>query len=438
MQHAELVTGIKKVSEALEQSGLRDALAPGDNPDTELLLDALRRYAIAASSYTSAEETVADLLGLAELDSSSAWARLLSGGGARAHFHERIGFVTRHLPRFVELLEEAADVQRSAETFCVTVVGDGGLGITSDRLVTIVNSLTSLYRGCAQIDDLAPGELALVSCDAGSDTLLWFEGEAEVLGSVRALLTSAFRWLALYREQALEERIERARDELPAIEKLHQLVMEDAIDPEVASIVERDLLLGLLAFFDAGALIPEMEEDMARDPRDIVHIASTDDVAEVDDSGLEEVTAEIEQLDESLGPPPAEEVIELEPGSVEISDEESSARLAQVELVDGGTERISGDLLGVELIDAASDETAGDPADGLLVDGGTERIALEDLVEGAPDEGEPIDEAMDDDGVIEVLDEVVDLDDERLDVVDGEMSEIDEAPEIQTEGPWVD
>ena len=436
MQHAELVTGIKKVSEALEQSGLREALAPSDNQDTELLLDALRRYAIAASSYTSAEETVADLLGLSELDSSSAWARLLSGGNARAHFYDRIGFVTHHLPRFVELLEESAEEQGNEETFCVTAVGDGGRGITCERLVTIVNSLTALYRGCAEIDGFAPGEVALVSCDAGNDTLLWFEGEPEVLASVRSLLTSAFRWLALYREQALEERIERARDELPAIDKLHQLVMDDEMDLEVASALEQEVLIALLAFFDAGALIPEMEEDMARDPREIVQ-TPMHDVDEIDDdSGLQEVTAEIEQLDESLMPPGSEEVIELEPGSVEISDEASSAGLIDEEIGDEEVvdddelepgEEVEDPLVDEALVEEELDEMAAELVDEDSADdvSATVQLTASELV------AEPTD-----DGVLEVDGEVVEVD--ALDVESLESPEVDDEPEIKTEGPWVD
>jgi hypothetical protein len=269
MRHAQLVEGIKRVTEVLEDCGLREALGP-EKPDAETLLEALRRYAIAAASFRAAESTVVELLGLAELDSSVVWARLLTGGPARAHYHDRIGFVTHHMPRFLELLEESrADVDH-AGALHVMVVGDGGLGLAERKLVTIANSLGMLYRACSRAHGLGVDDLHLVSLECSHDTYLIFDGVAAGIAYVKELLVAAFRWLALYREEHLENRIQLAKDALPIARGIEELRRRGAIDRDEAARLEQEVLLALLAFFDAGALIPEMEADIRTSPRDIV------------------------------------------------------------------------------------------------------------------------------------------------------------------------
>jgi hypothetical protein len=362
MQHAQLINGIKIVIEALEVSGLREALAPRHDEHTELLLASLRKYAIAASAYSAAEQIVADLLGLAELDSSSVWAKLLGGGTARAHYHDRVAFVTHHLPRFVELLEESSQAPPSGEQMlCVTVVGTER-GLSASRLVTVVNSVTRLYRASASLHGMDVEDLMLVSLDGGDDNMLWFEGQASAITWVKELLTHSFRWLALYREVAhIEARIELAKNNLPTIQTIRDLCARGNLSTDEAEELEHQVLLGLLAFFDAGALIPEMAEDSHQDPRDIVNSSHPplvalgsspdldavlteiadlpehhgDDGEEMSDD-LEEVSADdLVSEDDVLsdddavtddarsqdGPVGEEAVIELEPSAVEISDE---------------------------------------------------------------------------------------------------------------------
>jgi hypothetical protein len=324
MQHAQLINGIKTVTEALELSGLRDALAPSNSEDTELLLASLRKYAIAASGYSSAEVTVADLLGLAELDSSTVWAKMLGGVGAREHYHDRVAFVTHHLPRFVEVLEESSETPPSGDnTICVTVVGSDR-GLSTTRLVTIVNSVSGLYRASADLNGLKVADLMLVSVDSSDDDLLWFEGNVEAVNWVKELLTSAFRWLALYREEGeLEDRITAAKANLPTIQTINELAKRGNISADEASEMEHQVLLGLLAFFDAGALIPEMAEDLQQDPREIVNSSRPSDVANLGSGrALDAVLSEIEGMpDEPESLVGEEAIIELEPSAVEISDE---------------------------------------------------------------------------------------------------------------------
>ncbi len=292
MQHAQLIGGIRRVTEALEASALREALNPREGLPADVLLDALRRYAIEAARFTSTEQTVADLLGLSELENTSVWARLLADDHAREHFFDRVGFVTHHLPRFVELLEESGQAHDDRLSICVTVVGDGQHGMLTSRVITVVNSLASLHGTVRAIHGLAPTELSLVSMDAGEDTQLWFDGDLEGLMHLKGLLIKAFRWLALYREEELEERLERARDNLPTIAYIRELAADGTLDQDEATGLEHDLLLALLAFFDAGAIIPEMERDHQQPPREIV----TPPPPAAQPKAMQEVTAEIEDL----------------------------------------------------------------------------------------------------------------------------------------------
>jgi len=336
MQHAQLIDGIKRVTKALEFSALRDALTPDTSDDAAPLLEALRRYAIAASNYTSTEETVADLLGLSELNTSTVWAKLLDAGSPRSHYYERIGFVTHHLPRFVELLEESSDGLPSGnQTLCVTIVGSES-GLLTSRLITIVNSVTTLYRTCASVNGIQIDDLVLVSVDINDDSQLWFEGEEQAVEWLKEVLTNAFRWLALYRERAqLQERIEAAKNNLQIIQRVHDARNQGSMSGDEANEIEHDLLVGLLAFFDAGALIPEMEHDLSQTPREIVRSSVPPASSRKDPEELNAIMSEIEELAEVEQPPrrrddasspgdeapPIEAVITLEEDSVEISEE---------------------------------------------------------------------------------------------------------------------
>lgn len=325
MQHAQLIGGIKRVTEALDKSGLHDALDPRGELPADLLLDALRRYAIAAAGFTSTQETVAELLGIADLENTAVWARLLADEDTRHHYYDRVGFVTSHLPRLVALLEESRQAPDEQLAIGVIAVGtDGGHGLLTGRLVTIVNSLTSLHVTSGALNGLPPSQLKLTSVDTGEDTALWFEGEAVGLGHLKQLLVEAFRWLALYREEGLEQRLERARDKLPIIEHIRALVADGTLDPDEATRLEQNILLALLAFFDAGAIIPEMERDIQQHPRDIVTPPPPSVVPggpRASQPSFAEVADEIADLPdrgekETVPPQPGSEaVIELEPGA---------------------------------------------------------------------------------------------------------------------------
>ncbi|MCA9619826.1 MAG: hypothetical protein KC731_12455 [Myxococcales bacterium] len=334
MQHARLIGGIKRVTAALEESGLREALGGSEPTDPERLLEALRRYSIAAARYDLGESTVADLLGLSELENSSVWARLLSDDAARRHFHERVGFVTHHLPRFVELLEETTTVPSPEATLCVSIVGEETQrGVAVSRVVTVINCLERLYEVGMDAHGLVSGELRLVSLDdAGADTLLWFEGDAAALQPLKETLTVAFRWLALYDEGELEERLQVAAQQLPLVARIHGLARTDTFDDDEADLLEHEVLMGLLAFFDAGALIPEMAQDLRRDPRAIV--TPPPPPVAIGEDPLSKLAREIEQLAdrESSAPPPSappssDPVIELAPESVELLDDDLADEL---------------------------------------------------------------------------------------------------------------
>lgn len=333
MRHAQLVEGIRRVTDVIEDSGLREALGP-ERPDAEKLLEALRRYAIAAAGFRAPESTVVDLLGLGELDSSVVWARLLTGGPARAHYHDRIGFVTHHLPRFLELLEESrADVDHDS-ALQVTVVGDDAVGLSEGKLVTITNSLGVIYRACSRVNGLAVDELRLLSLECAHDTYLVFDGVAAGVAYVKELLVAAFRWLALYREEHLEHRIQLAKDALPIARGIEQLRRRGAIDRDDAARLEQDVLIALLAFFDAGALIPEMEADIRASPREIVETvrprgSSAPPMPELD-ALADEIAALAEPsapfLDEPSAPLPddatRESVIDIDDDALDFDDDD--------------------------------------------------------------------------------------------------------------------
>src|SRR5690606_5529221 len=127
-----------------------------------------------------------------------------------------------------------------------TVVGDGKLGLAERKLVTIANSLGVLYRATSRVHGLNVDDLSLVSLECSHDSYLVFDGVAAGIAYVKELLVAAFRWLALYREEHLEHRIQLAKDALPIARGIEQLRRRGAIDRDEAAHLEQEVLIALL------------------------------------------------------------------------------------------------------------------------------------------------------------------------------------------------
>lgn len=325
MRQGRLAEAIQRVTEVLEETEMRDALS-GEAPDPERLLEALRGFSLAAAAFDEPEALVLDLLGLGELASSSVWARLLAGGEARRHYHERLAFVSHHLPRFVELLEETGPDVTPERTLEVTLVEETA-GASATTVVTVVNAVNTLYRTCAQLAEREAMPLALVHCDTHGEAVLLFDGEEDIVGATKAVLIAAYRWLALCQHEALEQRIELARGSLPTSAGIEARLQDGTLTADVADAVDRGVMLALLAFFDAGAIIPELDASVIQSPREVVSQRPRDIPRHSQPPLFSDLASEIASLDSSPGLPPSEHqtkhdsIIELEPSSVELTDE---------------------------------------------------------------------------------------------------------------------
>ena len=90
------------------------------------------------------------------------------------------------------------------------------------------------------------------------------------------------------------------------------------ISADEANEMEHDVLVALLAFFDAGALIPEMERDIKDNLREVVTSLPPRHHSNPE---FEAVMSEINNLDDDEVIPGEDSVIELDSNAVEMLDD---------------------------------------------------------------------------------------------------------------------
>jgi hypothetical protein len=304
MLRSELAAGTNAILKAIEESGLplavRSILEREKESNTEQLLASFSRYMQLYQSFGSVERSIVDILGLETLHNMKFWASMLSADSARGHHeamavYHRLDFAQQHLPRLLALIRRETDEPLTREpekkrdkgvnAILTAVVIEDKRRSSPLRLVNLLESIDGLYSACATIIGEKGGDLAVTSCDSGSDKSFDFLGAAEIVECVKEVILSFWNKVVYFREDKTGKRLEVIADALPILDRISELKDKGKIEPERAELLKRQVIGSITKFAAAGVTIPEIAQFTVFNPRQLMKpepkllVASTEDAA---------------------------------------------------------------------------------------------------------------------------------------------------------------
>jgi len=193
-------------------------------------------------------------------------------------FARRIRFNINEVPKIINLLERDVDryatekvveKARNRAVLSTLVIEERGFS-SPERICMLMTSVKLLYDVCAEIDQVSPKDLCVISCDSGSDKSFDFLGVAKIIEQIRKIILDLWDRVVFYREKKLETHLDLLSKSLPIIERIDSLEKCGTLGPEQAGKMRRDISLGVGKFIDSGAVIPEMEERSTVSPRQLM------------------------------------------------------------------------------------------------------------------------------------------------------------------------
>lgn len=272
LKEANIRMVIRGQNAARPDQGSKDA-ADGDN-----MIESHRKWSQASDRFDDTARLLIRTLGLDFLFSDQFWRNAIAKSEPVLNRREYFAFqfFTEKVETFVNLLRQEFDVHADREeqggqpdndVFIVLLVEDSGHSSPA-RISMLMESVQSLYDVCAELEGEARADLSVVSCDSGSDKSFDFLGVAKVMEQVRKIVLDLWDRVIFYREKKLDARLQLLAKSLPVIERISEL--EDRLGPEQAEKLRRDVLGGVKKFFEAGAVIPEMEKASSFSPRQLM------------------------------------------------------------------------------------------------------------------------------------------------------------------------
>jgi hypothetical protein len=293
MRRTEIMQASKKVLDAIKESQIFEAFEktlregpPEEEAFNAYLMSRLHEYSLLAKDYGPIEEQIAEILHLSSITDSEKWPEVVYTREGRAGtlyvWNRYLYFAVNYLPLFLELIkpdylavtqkspEELPDEYKGKALLTTILIEDSKHPPTTDRVVDLVSSVSSLYDTSSTLLKHPPVHLTMVGCDAGSEKTFEFLGAAEVMEMVKDIILSLWDRIMFFRERQIAQRVELVAKSLPAINEIWTLENENKIGHEEAELLRVKLVDSVQKFILCGAVIPEMLERSTFDPHELM------------------------------------------------------------------------------------------------------------------------------------------------------------------------
>ncbi|HZH92095.1 MAG TPA: hypothetical protein VEX70_15930 [Pyrinomonadaceae bacterium] len=327
MRRTDIVAGVREVVFALTHSQISVILTllyerSGSQIPTSYLPDlfqALKTYAIAAQQYSPAAKQVAEAFELTSLEEPSTWASLLEGGesGDLYTLHRTVGFAQEYVPKLLPLIEHGAshDIEEKIESgvpkyqdmrvLTINIYEDENTFSSPLRIVNAIESVNHFYYACAMLDGKSPTTISVVGCDSGSDKSFDFLGLAQVMECVERILGQIWERVFFFREHQLDKRLDLVAKALPIVAQITKMKEHNEIDPELAELIEQNILNGTNKFIQSGATTKKIEDTSHYSPRALLTpvqrllVSAPEAETEPKEGVVESETADSESADDA-------------------------------------------------------------------------------------------------------------------------------------------
>ena len=294
MLRKDITNGFQQVLDAIQEChilNLLESVAIGrsrsesDKKKNDVInsVQKLRKWACASEKFNDASRTLMKMLNISFLDDpdSRIWQLILSpeeGAKLQAEAFFSIKFYVEEVPKMIQLLEQdvdhyspkEAEIEARERAVLSTLVIEEKAFSTPARITMLMTSVQLLYEVYAEIDNVSPTELCVISCDSGSDKSVDFLGAAKIIEQIRKTILDLWDRIVFYRERKLDAGLDLVSKSLPIIEHIDSLEKNGKLGPEQAGKMRRDISEGVGKFIDSGAVIPEMEERSTVSPRQLM------------------------------------------------------------------------------------------------------------------------------------------------------------------------
>jgi hypothetical protein len=293
MKRREIIEACQNILAAIQESHLYEAFEktlreepPKGETFNAYLMSRLHEYSLLAKDYGPIEQRIADILRLAPITDSEKWPDIVYTSEGRPGtiflWNRHLSFAVKYLPLFLKLLkpdyaatgqegaEELSDEYEGKAILTTILIEDDSHPATTDRLVDLISSISSLYETSSAILKHPTVHLTMASCDAGSEKTFDFLGAAEVIEMVKEIILSLWDRIMFFRERQIAQRIELVAKSLPIINDIWNLENGSSIGHEEGELLRVKVTDSVQKFITCGAVIPEMLERSAFDPRELM------------------------------------------------------------------------------------------------------------------------------------------------------------------------
>jgi hypothetical protein len=293
MRRMEIVEASQKIIDAINQSHIFEAFEktlregpPEGETFNAYLMSRLHEYSLLAKDYGPVAEKIADILRLSSITDSEKWPDVVYAREGRPGtifvWNRYLYFAVNYLPLFLELIKpdylaaaqkspgEVPDEYKGKALLTTILIEDSKHPPTIDRITDLLASVSSLYDTSAILLKHPTVHLTMAGCDAGSEKTFEFLGAARVMEMVKEILLSLWDRIMFFRERQIAQRVELVAKSLPAINEIWTMENENKIGHEEAELLRIKLIDSVQKFITCGAVIPEMLERSAFDPRELM------------------------------------------------------------------------------------------------------------------------------------------------------------------------
>jgi len=286
MLRKDIIKGFEQLQAAISECGIDSLIGehsgkPRKGGSTSQI-DSFREWILRSQTFNEAAQAILDVFRLDVLRGKRIpfWEILLSEPGD-PELQETYNWIIRFKavsPGLVELLKQDVDLspvekgkpeKRKHEVLSALVVEERGFSSPA-RISTLMTSVQLLYEVSAELNEMSPTDLCLISCDSGSDKSFDFLGAAKIIEQIRKIILDLWDRVIFYRERKLYTHLDIVSKSLPIMEQIDTLEKNGTLGPEQAGKMRRDISEGVRKFLDSGAIIPEMEKRSSVSPRQLM------------------------------------------------------------------------------------------------------------------------------------------------------------------------
>jgi len=289
MRRTDLIKASGNIVKALHTSNIFNVLSPVNKKvDIQAILKAFQSYTMFYSQFNDIDKQLLSIMKLDGLNDPKLWSGILEGREedrlSSNRYRAAIRFTVDQLPKIIELLKQD-HIEYSSEgsnlpskenikdgfSIVTVILPELPLEVSKpNRLVKVLESIELLYQVCSILQGVEGSELSVAAIDSGSDKSFDFLGAAKLIESVKELILEMWDRIVYFKAKQADVRLDLIIKALPVMEKIAEMEAANAISPEQAELLKRDVANATGAFISAGAIIPEFTDHAALNPRKIM------------------------------------------------------------------------------------------------------------------------------------------------------------------------